>query len=625
MGLFMKITSKTASSISPPVVDKDDNCPFCNDNYGRKCVVTTACQHPYHLKCITNWFNFQTKRSIAKTCPTCSNVAPVPLTYIMGREIKENNPYFEAERLWLAREGDSEQLKTLLAKNPITVDDYFKVASSNRLITLLMAAAEAGHAGVVNMLLDAGADANKADVNANGNTALHYAAWNKSSDVISTLIGPEKTSGARKRSADLALDDSQPGTSKKLKIGKDYQGSCISQDRSSVSISTRLRKRSADLALNDSQPGTSKKLKIGKDYQGSCISTRLRWKNKLKKRQLSDINKTNNNGETALHLAARYGHMEVVKELIKTEERQALLGKVDSDGQTALHLATRWGHTEVAKVLLTTKEGKATIGTPNKSGDTVLHFAARYSHTEVVKELIKTKEGQALLGKVNKKDETALHWAARGRTEVVKVLLSTKEGKALLGKVNKKGETALHTAAGLGRTEVVKVLLSTKEGKATIGKVDNDGNTVLHAAAGFGGSAEVVKVLLSTKEGKALLGKVNKKGETALHWAASRDRPEIVKVLIEELNKTEDGRATLESINKDGDTALHWAARGHTEVVKVLVEELIKTEEGRASIRTPNKDGYTCLYSATLCDHTEVVEILTEATHNSNRKSCNIL
>ena len=53
---------------------------------------------------------------------------------------------------------------------------------------------------------------------------------------------------------------------------------------------------------------------------------------------------------TALHLAARNGHLEVVKYLL--EKGGAEVNEEDNDGWTALHLAARYGHLEVVKYLL---------------------------------------------------------------------------------------------------------------------------------------------------------------------------------------------------------------------------------------------------------------------------------
>ncbi|KAF5345969.1 hypothetical protein D9756_010931 [Leucocoprinus leucothites] len=61
---------------------------------------------------------------------------------------------------------------------------------------------------------------------------------------------------------------------------------------------------------------------------------------------------------------------------------------LDKDGWTALHLAARNGHTEIVKVLA---ELKADLNLQDKYGETALHLATKNIHAEIAKFLTKLK------------------------------------------------------------------------------------------------------------------------------------------------------------------------------------------------------------------------------------------
>ena len=54
-------------------------------------------------------------------------------------------------------------------------------------------------------------------------------------------------------------------------------------------------------------------------------------------------------GRRALHIAAKYGHVETVRLLV---DKNAEIDKVDRDGWTPLMIASQGGHAEVVEQLL---------------------------------------------------------------------------------------------------------------------------------------------------------------------------------------------------------------------------------------------------------------------------------
>jgi ankyrin repeat protein len=191
-----------------------------------------------------------------------------------------------------------------------------------------------------------------------------------------------------------------------------------------------------------------------------------------------DVNKAESKeGRTPLFAAARNGHLEVVKLLVR------LLGidinRADKFRGTPLTASSSLGHTEVVKALLALP-GLDTYQTP-KDGKTALHRAVFKEHLEIVK--ILTSVPDATLNKADKDGITPLDAACgKGRTEVVKYLLSLPTIN-----INKPTNTTtlgwapLHLAAFNGRTEVVKCLVSLSP-KLDVSKAASDGRTPYQVA-----------------------------------------------------------------------------------------------------------------------------------------------
>ena len=88
-------------------------------------------------------------------------------------------------------------------------------------------------------------------------------------------------------------------------------------------------------------------------------------------------------GDTALHLAALYGHTGCAKILIDGGAKADL---ADEDGAVPLHDAAAGGYTELAALLLDNAPG--CVNTPDGDGDTPLHNAARGGFIDVIRLLL---------------------------------------------------------------------------------------------------------------------------------------------------------------------------------------------------------------------------------------------
>ncbi|XP_014616082.1 PREDICTED: protein fem-1 homolog B-like [Polistes canadensis] len=161
---------------------------------------------------------------------------------------------------------------------------------------------------------------------------------------------------------------------------------------------------------------------------------------------------------TLLIIAARYGHVRVVKTLIdkfKPDLEQEGIVKFDEyviDGATALWCAAGAGHLKTVKTLV--KAG-ADVNHPTKTNSTPLRAACFEGRLDIVKYLI---DHGANVHISNKFNNTCLMIAANnGHLDVVNFLLKNNADpneKALCGR------TALHFAAECGHTQIVSELLS---------------------------------------------------------------------------------------------------------------------------------------------------------------------
>ena len=87
---------------------------------------------------------------------------------------------------------------------------------------------------------------------------------------------------------------------------------------------------------------------------------------------------------TSLHLAAAFGHHEVVKSLLQHGANINFTPMIPK--QTPLHLAGMNGHDKVVEVLLQYSNVKVNIRDENDC--TALHLAASMGHINVVKQLL---------------------------------------------------------------------------------------------------------------------------------------------------------------------------------------------------------------------------------------------
>ncbi|KAI4872225.1 hypothetical protein NFI96_012399 [Prochilodus magdalenae] len=383
----------------------------------------------------------------------------------------------------------------------------------------------------------------------------------------------------------------------------------------------------------------------------------------------ADPSLSDHQGQTALTLAARQGHIGVLQILLEWAQDQgcdtpavrSLLEHVDSEGWTALRSAAWGGHKDTVKMLL---EAGAEVDGCDADGRTALRAAAWGGHEEVLMTLL---NHGATVDRVDHEGRTPLIAAAyMGHKEAVDILL---EAGTEVDLTDGDGRTALSVAAlcvpsatgGRGHGEVVSLLL---ERGANPEHKDRDGMTPLLLAS-YEGHEEVVELLLEAgadvdesagaypsavtpllaAAAMGHAGTVNRllfwgaavdgidgEGRTALCLAAAKGSVEVVQALLDR---------GLDENHKDdlGWTPLHAAAcEGHKSVCAVLTKQgsmarvneldvegrtalILAAQEGhcstvrllldrKSSIDHRGYNGHSALSAGALQGHTEVVELL---------------
>lgn len=306
-----------------------------------------------------------------------------------------------------------------------------------------------------------------------------------------------------------------------------------------------------------------------------------------------DLNSTDTisgHGYTPLLRAAMHGHHQVVQLLLDQEGVD--VNKNDNEGRSALSLAAGNGHEKVAGLLL----DKAEVDCVNKRdtrGRTPLSWAAASGHAIMVKSLLEGGQGDVDKGDAHGRTPLSLA-AGSGHEKVVKILLEG--GQVDADKGDSHGRTPLSWAAQSGNMEVVQILLDQKEVDVNSTGTASDFTPLIEAV--IHEQEQVVQLLF---EPEAVdVNKSDYQGRTPLYWAAGNGYKRMVKLLLD------DKRIQVDKCDDRGRTPLYWAARnGYEKVVQTLVNRKDVNVNSR-----DGDDGYTPLLRAAWMGHKKVVKIL---------------
>lgn len=271
-------------------------------------------------------------------------------------------------------------------------------------------------------------------------------------------------------------------------------------------------------------------------------------------------------GKALIHILANEGNHTLLERALNACKDPIDLEIEDLNGQTALNIAARNGHIEIVKLLLHYKQPlndgtgryrKIDVNHADRDGWTPLRSASWGGHTDVVKLLIES--GACAIDRADKEGRTALRAAAwSGNEDIVKILI---EAGANVNSIDKQGRTSLIAASYMGHYDIVEILL---ESGADVNHTDLDGRNALCVAA-LCGSSGYSKVISTLLEYGANTDQTDNEGMSPLLVSSFEGNSEICELLLE-------NGADPDMADHMGRTPL-WAActSGHANVVKLLL------------------------------------------------------
>lgn len=257
---------------------------------------------------------------------------------------------------------------------------------------------------------------------------------------------------------------------------------------------------------------------------------------------------------TPLHLAAFANRLQMAKVLIS---KGARVGIRNDLGETSLFLAAKEGHVGMIRLLI--GHGADINETPRKGGFSPLMAATFNGHLEAGQMLVAngavpdmlSAAGLGLVTQVNealKEDpslavgdggaaKSPLYWAAlNGQFRIAQILL---DHGAKTEVTDEELRTPLMVASMMGHSTVARLLCSRG---AQVNEWDRRGRTALHHAA-LANQPRVVRTLIAHK---ADVNAKDLRGRTAADLARDKGHIDVMEVILEESNATAgSSKATL--------------------------------------------------------------------------------
>lgn len=286
-------------------------------------------------------------------------------------------------------------------------------------------------------------------------------------------------------------------------------------------------------------------------------------------------------GRNTLHHAAFHPDLTMATQstesLIKLDPDGAKIG--DCNGETAVHLAAELGRLDVLRLMI---DKLGPVNFRNHRQETPLMYAAHGGHFASVIALVQDRghgpAGDATLTDAEGKT-LLMHACASGHLDLVNLILQNMDGNHPelcfppldINVGDEHGMTALMVACAEGHWQLLPSLVLAGANKAA---KDNDGFTALHVTA-VEDEVLCASVLLDMGLDPNIS---DAKGWTPLMHAAWRGSDDVVSLLV-------DAGANLDVRNWDGDTALQICLRrkdeGATVTQDILTVGLLTRDEER--------------------------------------------
>ena len=267
-------------------------------------------------------------------------------------------------------------------------------------------------------------------------------------------------------------------------------------------------------------------------------------------------------GGTVVHLAAKYGPLELLKSLIM--DRGVDPNEVGTDGWRPLHFAIYAGWEQEALSLINEAPG-VDVDAPMSSGHTPLMLAARHGTVDVLR---------ALVGKgadVNTKNANgycALREAISCKKRAAALYLINEAPGVDINAFDGRGKAAMLPAASVGNVAVMKALV---DKGADVNTKNDLGATPLQVAIYKGGEEAALYLV---EEAAAA---VYDPDMQALSLAASYSTGRVMRAIVRRMRA--DGVASATLAEEMGAAARFAIEKKKVELLKALIEEGFDVEQ----------------------------------------------
>eukprot|EP00912_Choanoflagellata_sp_UC4_P001364 UC4_evm1s845 len=331
----------------------------------------------------------------------------------------------------------------------------------------------------------------------------------------------------------------------------------------------------------------------------------------------------------SFRLAAKNGDLEAIKALMQEKKDSIDVNEADQDGKTALFLASRKGHFDVILYLLNSCGASHTI--KDRYDWSPLHAACALPSDsdglKIVNRLLQAGANPCLLGK---RGESTLHIAARvGNTDIVKHLLS-KTTVSVNSLDFGFGFSPLQVAAKNGHVGTCSILLAFSS--ANVDQKDKMGRTALMLASS-NGALDAVKVL--TGLGVADCSLRDNCGNDAIAHAKVRGHVNVAKFLLSCINREAVNTATCDDnpvevsttgIHVDSSESQNCEDLDNKPAFKAVAEDDLSSLKRLLCrdpliLQTVNDDGQTLLHKACIHSSAKVANYLIKL----KKLNCNAL
>ncbi|KAK4880295.1 hypothetical protein RN001_008441 [Aquatica leii] len=412
--------------------------------------------------------------------------------------------------LHLAASASSPELvEKLLAKN---VDINIQNSEGN---TPLLVALDNQSKFVAQLLLNKGADVNVKNIN--GYSAMHYASKYGLEEFLSQLIKRGMDVNEKTRTGETALI---------LHVANNSR-------RDTVKL---LIDNGADLSVVDSATGNSCLHYLVKEIEDEIISDVVA--------KGANINVQNNNGDTPLHFAIKYGYP-CTLQLLLALGADANIGDY-ANGSTPLHWAVAMRKTNSVQLLL---ENGADANKENNEGETPIARARRLGFNNIV---------QTMTVQDDNYQKYKMLWNAVKKGEIFTVTKLLTEDVEI-DKKNDEGQTLLMLALDNGHLGVAKYLIARG---ASIHLTNNRGFSSLHYAA----SAGDLTIVRHHLDNGVDINITNINGDTPFITALYAQTIHVVQFLLERQASIE-----LSPVTNPKQTCLHHAIEAGSDSIVLQI------------------------------------------------------